>query len=113
MWVNMNTDLDPATEGKVLALWSVEAGRKTITALYFGFTADKTADEPINTVVHYVREPDFSGTLVQAVKGYDINPENGQGTLGAALLVGCNGLRRRGGAEAGGGRRRPASGLDP
>ena len=87
VWVNLNTDLSPKTQGKVLALFSNQAGKKTITAYYFNFSADNTTEPPASTVIHYVREPDFSGALVQAIKGYDINPENGNDTLENALLI--------------------------
>lgn len=86
VWVNLNTDLNPETTGKVLAYWDKAGHERTITAFFFNWSDG--SDEPLDHVAHYAQYADLSGVLVHAVHDYDLHQgEPGKEALEDAALI--------------------------
>ena len=86
VWVDMDTDLNPETTGKVLAAWAKGPAGREITGFFFKFS-DGT-HPPLSQVAHYSNESDLSGVLVHAVRGIDLNKgEAGMEAKENAVLI--------------------------
>ncbi len=86
VWVNLDTDLNPKTTGKVLAHWSNGASGRTITAFFFGYS-DGT-EGPLHQAAHFAIEPNGAGVLVHGIKGFDLNKgEEGKEALENAAML--------------------------
>ena len=88
VWVNLDNDLKPETQGKVMALWSHNGPEREVSVLFFNFTDDNGKNPPTDSAYHFQQNADQSGLAVQAIKDIDINKgEPGKEALEHALLV--------------------------
>lgn len=87
VWVDMDTDLNPNTKGKVLAHWARGDGQREISAFMFAFSDDGVATT--NQAAHFQSEADGSGLLVHGIQGFDINDgEPGKEAKENAIMIG-------------------------
>jgi hypothetical protein len=89
VWVNANNDLDPASTGQFLALWSNanEDRGRSVTLYQYEYAANTALAPPINAAAHFQSEPDESGVYVYGISDVDIHKQDPTKPLGENVAV--------------------------
>jgi hypothetical protein len=64
MWIDFDTDLDDATSGKLLVLWSTLGGEREIDVFRYVLSTEGGVDAPRNQTSGFHENADLSGTFV-------------------------------------------------